>query len=648
MSSLALSIYLLLLCDVQVALEDETGHRHPHGPETLTVQARALDFPEGSPLFETTCPVEGSDASRVARCLLPPGSYDLRLEAAGFVPHYAWSAHLPPAGLTEVSDYALRRGAWLVGQIVREDGEPAEGAAIVLEPSIADANTRTALAGELETFRHQGATEARGHFQLGGLSAGAYDLHATVPDFGTARRARIVVSEPAEHRLDAPLTVPYFPRAELEVSPPQDVGGHPWTIRLLGNGMPHQDVEADGEGRAFFDLLPSGDYFLVIEDGAGHRWIARNQRFSPETPRAEVTIEGVPVVGTVTLDGEPLAAALHFGGRTGAESVRLDSGPDGELVGLLPRQGDWTLEVRSDSPTVRWTRHGFPVEVDAGLGAAELTIDLPATSVSGRVTEPNGRPVYGAEVLLSPTFPEGRLIQVSTDEDGAFEVAGQMLGEYRVKAIGSGMRSSPVETISLSETEPDASLDLVLHESREIAGQVVGEGGSPVPGATVWGLQRLDAPSGGAMFIPQANANVEGRFRLTLPPGGAWQGVAVLAPGHVLGLALLPPEGESGDWVIRLDSQGGGELALTGLERDAGRVSPAATLDGVWRLDFGVLSRWSRHQGAPAAPDHLTVPNVPAGSYRICIPTSSPPEECQGGFLSAHGRLTIDFQESKP
>jgi hypothetical protein len=645
LSSLAVSIYLLLLCDVQVGLADETGHRHPRWPETLTVQARALDSPAGSPLFETTCPVEGSDARRVAHCLVAPGEYDLRIQADGFVPHYTWSAHLPPAGLVELSDFSLRRGAWLVGQVLLEDGEPAEGAAIALEPSIADANARTALAGEIETFRHQGATEARGHFQLGGLSAGAYDLHATVPDFGTARRARILVSEPAEHRLDAPLTVPYFPRAELAVSPPQDVGGRPWTIRLLGNAMPHQDAEADGDGRVVFDLLPAGDYFLIVEDGAGQRWIARDQRFSPETPRAEVTIEGVPVVGTVTLDGEPLAAALHFGGRTGVESVRLDSGPDGEFVGLLPRQGDWTLEVRSDSPTVRWTRYGFPVEVDAGLGAAELTIDLPATSVSGRVTEPDGRPVYDAGVLLSPTFPEGRLVQVSTDEDGAFEVAGQMLGEYRVKAIDSGMRSSPVETISLSETEPDATLDLVLHESREIDGQVVGADGTPVPGATVSALRRLDAPPGGAMFIPQAYADIEGRFRLTLPPGGAWQGVAVLAPGHVLGLGLLPPEGEPGDWLIRLDSRGGGELALTGLERDAGRVFPAAALDGMWRLDFGVLSRWARYQGSPAAPDRLTVPNLPSGSYTICIPTSSPPEECQGGLLSAQGRLTIDFQE---
>ena len=96
---------------------------------------------------------------------------------------------------------------------------------------------------------------------------------------------------------------------------------------------------------------------------------------------------------------------------------------------------------------------------------------------------------------------------------------------------------------------------------------------------------------------------------------------------------------------MRLETRGGGELTLTGLERDSGPVFPTATLDGTWRLDFGVLSRWATYQGSTPEPDHLTVPNLPAGAYQICIPTSSPPEECQGGFLSVNGRLTIDFQE---
>jgi hypothetical protein len=634
---------------LEAALVDGTGEPLAAWPQAVQARFQLHETPLKLPRdssFEGSCPVTMDDRDgRFVRCQLPEGLLDLRLEAEGFIPLYLWALGIPPGEPVEARDYRLERGASIVGAVTREDGEPAVGAEMTLGPAVGDSTVRFELGARITTLESRAETQDRGFFQLRGIAPGSYALEARLAEYGVLSVPQIIVSEPAEYRLASPLVIPFFPVATVVVDPPVDHARSPWTVRLFQSSAPLRQTQTDAIGEATFELLPTGELLVLIEDAKGQRWLSRTEAFSPTSPRVQVEIAGIPVVGQIGLDEEPLAASLYFGGKSGAESVVLESGADGEFVGLLPREGVWILEVQSEEPKVRWKTRNLLVEVDPGLGAAELAIELPGTSIEGRVLETDRHPAPGAQVILQPTFIEGGIVQVETGADGTFAMEGQLFGTYQIKAIGRGRRTSGVETVELSKDRPDAALDLILHETREVRGRVVYQDARGVPGATVRALREQGLASATDFLIPSATTGPEGEFLLHVPPDGSWTGVAVLAPGYVLAVEPIPPApGE--DWVIHVAQTGGGNLTLVGLGGPE-KVFPTATLDGRWVLPFGVLTTWSQQKILADEADSLVISNLPPGSYRVCVATRESQPTCHSGLLFAGGSLNLILKENE-
>jgi len=640
--------------DLEIPLVNGTGQPLDAWPESVAARFQLLEGPleiSRERSFETACPVEttqhGKATRHTMRCRLPEGVLDLRLEADGYIPDYRWGLRPEPGKVINGREYRLERGASVIGTVLQDDGSPAKGADVVVAPTVADSVAQASLRVSGRSLEYRTTTNDNGFFQVRGLPRGSFDLRASLQDYGLGSLPRLVVSAPIEHRLEEPLVIPYFPAGVVAIDPAVTLKGDPWLVRLFQPGGDAKSAPTDSEGVATFDLLPSGDYIVMVENDDGERLASKQVTLSPDAPRADIRIDQVPVIGTVTLDDEPLAATLYFGGRHGVQSVAIDSGEDGEFTGLLPHEGSWYLEVRAEDPKVRYAERDVQVEVDRGLGAAELAIELPGTSIEGKVVDTQGKPASGAQVIVQPTSGDAGIVQVATEDDGAFRLAGQQPGTYHVKALGRGHTSSATEVVEVSEDQPVEPLRLVLDNQREIRGHVVSPDGRDLPGVSVWAVLEQGSTAPTDALIPTATTGPDGRFTLHIAPDQPWSGVAVLAPGFVLGLFSLPPDGTSETpWELAVSQAGSGVLTLD-LDDQPGQMADPVIVDGRWRLSLGLLTKWARSSGASLRDDRLDIPEMPSASYAFCGSLSGGIASCDTGFLPAGGALRLDATKER-
>ena len=89
-----------------------------------------------------------------------------------------------------------------------------------------------------------------------------------------------------------------------------------------------------------------------------------------------------------------------------------------------------------------------------------FVISAEAASLSGRVTDPDGRAVVNAEVII--TGAAATPLRVRSDSDGKFIFTGLDAGRYRVTASAAGLVS---DAMPLDIAESPATLDITLHVS---------------------------------------------------------------------------------------------------------------------------------------------------------------------------------------
>lgn len=585
-------------------------------------------------------PISRSDAPPSIHCELPEGVLDLRLQPEGFVPLYAWDLRIDPDRTARLPDLVLRRGASLVGRIETEDGAPAASAEVLMEPAVSDPMARAHLGHRMKALTFRSTTNDRGYFQIVGPPEGVYEVRGALPGYGLSEPVRTPIVEPVEHAIDR-IEIPYFPSAVVKVEPATAPGGGPWTVLVIDPSGVRRQAATDAEGRASFDLPRAGRYGVAAEAEDGARWAMRSVVFDARHPEASIRIDEVPVIGAVSFGGEPLSAKLCFGGCLGGESISLHTIDDGTFAGVISRQGDWTLEIQAEDPFVRHVFSKILVELDEGIGAAEVNVDLPATSIEGRVVDTLGQPIEGARLILQPRSTSGRPVQLGTDSEGSFSIHGQPYGRYAIEALYQRRRSSAPRTVEISEAAPEAAVEIVLGDPVEIRGKVVTESGEPVAGATVWPVERPGA-RGASLTIPAAT-DADGTFELAVPPRGGSTSVAILANGFVLGIAELSTRGDSGEPpVIRISPTAGGTLHLVA------RHTPSVHLvyDGRWQLDLALLATWAGRNGTalghPGQGD-LVVPRLPAGNYSLCVvdgDDASP--SCRSGYLANGGHLSLE------
>lgn len=251
--------------------------------------------------------------------------------------------------------------------------------------------------------------------------------------------------------------------------------------------------------------------------------------------------------------------------------------------------------------------HGNTYDTDRG--EVEITLD-PGLRLDGRVLDATGNPAVGARIRFGPYFGNVHTVpgDVTTDSEGKFALS-SLLGE---DADPSPFKNEPwlavvheghaVEVVQPIRPGPDGGefTEVRLQREHILAGRVVNETGSPVPGARVWieGEREVQTSTKFGHRVTwewktdlsETVTDRDGAFRFPhLYPGPFL--VHVYPPGDEL--VSLDVEAEAGDEDLEvvLDLRAMRKVVLTGAVCDAltgepiprFQVVPVVGEHGIWR-----------------------------------------------------------------
>jgi RNA polymerase sigma factor (sigma-70 family) len=199
---------------------------------------------------------------------------------------------------------------------------------------------------------------------------------------------------------------------------------------------------------------------------------------------------------TVALDG-------HETFRTGADGrwqARLmpETLTDDDLLMVRIKHPDFISDVWQ--PT-----HPRPSVVSLRDGSAVFTMKK-GVPVEGTVADATGRPIAGAKARLSWDRKYfGESYETETDDAGRFRFAHARPGKQAVCVEAGGFAPELVEIDARPGLPP---LAVTLGAGRTIRGQIVGETGRPIAGASI----RSDSWRGYATLRWNATSDADGRF----------------------------------------------------------------------------------------------------------------------------------------
>lgn len=406
---------------------------------------------------------------------------------------------------------ALTPAPALRGTVVDGNGRPLAGAEVSLS------RRDEADAWEARHDAHRARSAAAGTFRVPGLaSGGSYDVLVTFPGHAPVLLPVTIPKTGSPLALDVVLS-----RGRTAYGAVQDGGGRPVEgarvelVRsrvgctaagteppLAEDGLYRSTTSKDGR----FDIpsLPPGWFDLRIE-GDG---FAPLERTGVEIPAGAGLLDlgrlfverGIVLAGRVVdPEGQPLSGAevwvvpnaprdwtAYY--REGPAAV---SGPDGQFtLADLPREGRIGLDV---------CREGFLAESrtirDLDMEPLRIVLD-PAVRIAGRVADPTGAPVAGAQIRAwlsgeSPDRPVSirpcRLLDASaeTDAEGRFSLEALPPGWWTVRAEAPGWLSAETERRQILAGAGLEGMEIVLGEGAVLAGRVLAPDGGPLAGAEV-------------------------------------------------------------------------------------------------------------------------------------------------------------------
>jgi hypothetical protein len=588
------------------------------------------------------------------RCRLPAGRLDVALHPKGFVPHYLWNAGVTAGETSVLGSWKLIRGASVAGWVAQEDGTPAEGCQVRLEPATAPGRPNDPVLGFLRSVANEVPCQKKGFFQFSAVAAGSYTLVAREGD-ARAQMSPVEVWDGAESRLMAPLMLRRPVDFEVTLSPPADWLGRPWRIEVrraseysAGWEEPSYRAEASLDGRLRIPKQSPGRFWITVYDRLGNAIFSDSHvDLTDSTQPYPIALDMLWIEGRIKLGEEPVAGRLFFGGRSGATSIAMTSDEDGRFEGPLPKPGDWRVDIEAAEPRLKASVK-VEVKPKGEGGRASVAIELPDTRVYGKVVDPAGAPAPNAEVSLSSTIST---LQTEADQKGEFEIRAFPKGTLELsaaRAAGKGGREvSDPYTFEASEDSPPGPVVLALRRNQTLRGKVLAATG-PAIGATVsaW------PAAGGDGVVSTVRSRLDGSFELEVPEGTRIVQAVVSPPGGVLKAYEVNVSSDA-ELMFQVEPEGG-ELAI-----DLGKKEPAE--DGilvVWQEDIGIpigtLIRWTEGHGVRFQ-DHgqVRIPRLAPGYYTVCLGATAviaPSEledwkknrgKCASGYLAAASTLDL-------
>lgn len=620
--------------------------------------------PKGS----TTCPL---DKGRLL-CPLPAGTFDLRFSAEGFVPLYAWGVGVAPRATTELGRLRLTKGGSIIGWIEAPGREiNLEEVALELTPRLA-ATTDATSRERYRLLALDGArVDERGFFQIAGIKPGAYTLLARHPTYAPTRIDGLEITADEEIELGSVL-LEEPARLEVEIYPRLSPFSRPWTLRLTTQTMENGFFEVVGEatankdGRWSLGGLAAGQYRVEVGDGRNGRWAIDAFDLFPGENYRTFELPFVRLEGRLLLDDEPIEGArVELRQHQGNTRVTVTSRDEGRFYAFLAKDAEWDVEVRHQSEGIGafFERITVP-ERERGERWPKRDFEIPNTRIFGEIVDSEGRRIEESIFVDVDGVGSSWLLQRPTS-DGRFEVRGLPEGDLRLQARsdparqGPGASSAKLET-QLREGVVLGPLQLVLQESLQLSGIVVGPTGEGVPGVKVMGLpERIDGRHVTTWF-PQTATDMDGLFELDVPRASRFVQLSVFPPGFAatqlrVEVASAPETG----MIVQVEHVGG-TITIEYEPSDEGSWNPTSKRwTTLWGVDSGwatvQLTPWAKLHAAPSAPTRMVIPMLSPGGYQACfgaealefLATGQAPSgdvaarHCVGGELAPGGELVL-------
>ena len=470
---------------------------------------------------------------------LPPGPWNVRVHARGFVPQSRRRVASGPLAVR------LEKGGSISG-VVREarTGRPVSGARVSVPASLPVTG-----GWDEEASRNETTTDAEGRFRLDGIGrTGAY-LVARAPGFDQGRR---------EVRQGETVELFLFPGATLAGTVRDDEGrpvkGAEVRAESDRSRIAPPTERTDARGDFLMPGLRPGEYTVVAREGGRAPGVAAVVVEPEAEARVEILLsEGGFVTGRVVdPDGRPLAGRLRLEvvdeqrlATSASERIAADARADGTFaLGPLP-PGALGIAVAAPRHATRRVEATTTRRGTTDLGDVVLETGL---AIRGRVRDREGSGLGGASVRARLRRPGERSLGEATSEaDGEYVVAGLRPGAYSLTAALPGYA-----TASATASAGGDPVDLVMEAGGEIAGRVVDAAGQPAEDAT------LDAEwAGGAEAAP----------------GGGASGSAEEGDGRFVLRDLA-----AGRYVVKARAPGKGEASISGVRVVAGRRTEIGTL----------------------------------------------------------------------
>jgi hypothetical protein len=636
-----------------VKLADKTA-KLPKTISVTTIAPRSPKAPPDLPKGQLDCPLEEGRWE----CSLPAAAFDLVLSLEGFIPQYRWDFQIPAGKTADLGVMEWKRGASVAGWVAVEDGAlDAESCRARLTPLLGPGGGAR-IAEKLQNTTVEARVGKNGFFQIVGVGPGNYSLEVVQPGFSPEKVNPIEVWPQKESFLREPVILKRPIQLEIAISPATDWLGSPWKAQVFRDrdSGPSSEAVYDGptntQGLVTIPGQAPGKFSIQVSDKLGNRIAARDLRISgPADAYQTIEIDVLTVHGTLKMGEEPVAATLWFGGRYGSQRVKMDSDPEGNFHGILPKDGWWRIDIDAEEPRLN-SRTKVKVTADRQK-RAEVDIVLPATHLFGRVLDDQGRPVRAADVSLNT---DEEALRAETDSAGNFEFRGLSEGLVQAAASlssGQGKWTSDLVAVFVREGVDVGPIELRLRKNKRLSGKVQSSRG-PVPGAGVVVLPLPPAP----MYGDSSRTELDGSFAAQVPDGTGSVAVIVSPPGYAL-KAFPVAVSESAPDLMVMREGGSLEVALPPKSEDVEKESFSLWVfqDGL-PIPHGELSRWSAGHGQDFMAEGgktVVIPELAPGHYRVCLAAravqaqwwasgwTAPLAKCAAGQLAAGGTLRIDF-----
>lgn len=517
---------------------------------------------EPAEIRQRSCQVDGRGWS----CELPPGTWDVRLDARGMSPAYRLDRRVEAGETTRAEPFELRPASRVTGW-VRADGALRD-VSVRISPVGASSEQEPGARRRLEWLASLSVeADERGRFELDGLAPGVYRVIAESGETGElqSRDVRVEIDDGGTSvELPEPLDLHPTTTLRITLEPPLDPWGEPWRVELHeltdDPGRTEKRVEGRAEHGGFWvgEGHRPGSYRLHLRDSQGGPWHSQPLTLGSAAEELYLPIDVVEVRGRIARGSEPLETELYFG--RGRPAIRMQSDPDGFFEGSLPREGEWHVHLGASKERITLE----PVEVRRreGKSYAELEILVPDTEIRGQVVDGEG-PTPAAVVAfrgaLDPRNGQDRRREIAlfTDEEGRFEIRGVSPGDLRIRA-SRGEETSNWRHVEVREERP-VEVELVISERREVAGLAL-VGGRPAGGV------RIQAQPPGTFGV-ETVSGIDGRFRLRLPPGVEVLDILAVQAGGAVSMHRLDVSKDS-PLQLRLP-RASGDLVFVQMRKDA-------------------------------------------------------------------------------